>query len=132
MADGLYVTYKNLILQAGLNLSTLNLRFALVDLADYSENLTTDDFMADVDVAGAVEGETGNLASKAFSGANFDAADPVFSSISGDQCEALVLFRQTGTRATENVIAFFDSITAITPNGGDINVTLNASGIFTL
>lgn len=134
MANAHYTSYLELLLQGGLNLSSLDMRFALVDLADYTFS-AAHDFMNDVDVSSAVEAETGNLASKTFTGGTFDAADPTFTSVTGDQCEALVLFSSTGTRSTENVVLFLDTgITGIpvTPNGGNINVTLNASGIFSL
>ena len=71
---------------AGLDLTTLNVRFALVDLADYTFS-SAHDFMNDVDVSSAVVAETGNLASKTTTDGTFDAADPTFSSVTGDQCE---------------------------------------------
>jgi hypothetical protein len=45
-----------------------------------------------------------------------------------------VLFVDTGNAATDALIAFIDTGTGlpVTPNGGDITVTVNASGWFTL
>jgi hypothetical protein len=63
----------------------------------------------------------------------FDAADTTFSSLSGDQSEQLIVFKNTGTDATAVIIAGWDTATGLplTPNGGDVTVVWNASGIFT-
>jgi len=64
----------------------------------------------------------------------FDAADLTFSSVSGATAEELVLFKWSGADATSILIMQWDSTDvtglAVTPNGGDITVTWNASGIF--
>jgi cyanophycinase-like exopeptidase len=63
----------------------------------------------------------------------FDTADFVWSSVSGDQSEAVILWDDTQTN--DRLIAFYDTgITGmpVTPNGGNINVTVNASGWFSL
>jgi hypothetical protein len=63
----------------------------------------------------------------------FDAADTTFSALSGDQSEQLLLFKNTGTDSTAILIAQWDTFTSgmpVTPNGGDIVVVWNASGIF--
>jgi len=68
--------------------------------------------------------------------ATFDAADLTFSSVSGATAEELVLFKWSGVDATSLLIMQWDSgdVTglAVTPNGGDITVTWNASGIFAI
>lgn len=134
MANAHYTSYLELLLQGGLDLSTLDVRFALVDLADYTFS-GTHAFMSSVDTSSAVVAETGNLASKTFTGGLFDAADPTFGNVTGDQAEALVLFANPGSRATENVILFLDTGIGgipVTPNGGAITMTLNASGVYQL
>jgi hypothetical protein len=55
--------------------------------------------------------------------------------VTGDVSEALILFIDTGTPGTSRLIGFYDAgVTGlpVTPNGGDINVTVNASGWFAL
>ncbi len=134
MANAVYPTYLELILGAGLNLTSLNIRWNLVDLANYTFS-SAHDFMDDVDVAGAVEGSSANLGSKTVTSGTFDAADTTMTAVSGDVCEALVLAENGGTPATDSIILFLDtSVTGlpVTPNGGDINITHNASGIFAL
>jgi hypothetical protein len=63
----------------------------------------------------------------------FDAADSVFTSLTGDEVEFLILFKDTGSEATSILIAIYDTFTSgmpLTPNGGDVTVQWNASGIF--
>ena len=62
----------------------------------------------------------------------FDADDVTFSSISGDAADYLVLYKYDATPANATLIVTWDSTTTglpVTPNGGDIIVTWNASGI---
>lgn len=62
----------------------------------------------------------------------FDAADTVFTSLSGDQSEQLILFKNTGTDATAVILCAWDTATGLplTPNGGNVTVVWSASGIF--
>jgi hypothetical protein len=66
----------------------------------------------------------------------FDAADVTFSTVSGATAEELVLFKWSGADATSILICQWDSgdVTGlpVTPNGGDIVVAWNASGIFSV
>jgi hypothetical protein len=57
---------------------------------------------------------------------------PAFTAVSGNSVETLEFFKDTGTPSTSDLICYFDTATGlpVTPNGGDINVTFNASGIF--
>lgn len=61
----------------------------------------------------------------------FDAADTTFTALTGDQVESLILFKDTGTESTSKLVAFWDTATGLplTPNGGDVTVQWNASGI---
>ena len=62
----------------------------------------------------------------------FDAADVTFSAVTGDTSDYLVLYKHDATPANAPLIATWDSTTTglpVTPNGGDITVTWNASGI---
>ena len=65
----------------------------------------------------------------------FDAADVTFSTITGDQADYLVLYKYDATPANATMIVTWDSATTglpVTPNGGDITITWNASGILAL
>ena len=63
----------------------------------------------------------------------FDAADlaPAMTAVSGNSAESLVMIKDTGAAATSDFICYWDTATGLplTPNGGDVNVTFNASGI---
>jgi hypothetical protein len=133
MANAIYPKFKEQALQAGVNLSSGDIKAVLVDLADYTYS-AAHEFLSDVALAGRVA-TSPNLASKTFTNGLFDAADVSFTAVTGDQSEALILYIDTGTAGTSRLIAFFDTgVTGlpVTPNGGDINVTWNASGIFQL
>jgi len=133
MANALYPTYKQLILGAGLNLTTLNLKVVLVDTGAYTYS-AAHDFLDDITV-GARIATSGNLASKTVTNGTFDAADITITAVSGVTVEALVIYNDTGTAATSNLIAYMDTgVTGLpfTPNGGDVTIQWNASGIFAL
>lgn len=111
-------------------------RVVLIDSADDTINVNTDQDLADI-VAGARVAVSGALGSKtAVLSSNtltMDAADVTFPAVSGDQAEQLLIYRHTGTEATSLLIAFFDTFTSgmpVTPNGGDIQIQWHASGIF--
>ena len=62
-----------------------------------------------------------------------DGADVTYTAVSGSSVEAIVLYRKNaGANTTWALIAYIDtSVTGlpVTPNGGDITITWNASGI---
>ena len=102
-------------------------------MADYTYS-AAHDFLDDVPLAARVA-TSPNLGSKTFANGLFDAADTTFTAVTGDVSEALIIYVDTGAAATSRLVAFFDTgVTGlpVTPNGGDINVVWNASGIFQL
>lgn len=138
MANGLFAAYRNLVLGAGLNLSSLTIKAMFVDHADDTPVIATDDFMDDIASAARVPAVAScpSLASKTLGTVAtgvFDAADTVFTTLSGDQSESLILFESSGSDATSDLLAFWDTATGLplTPNGADVTVVWNASGIYT-
>ena len=136
MASGLYAKTKKLMLDGDIDLLTDDLKCVLVDTADYTVDLAADDYLADIAAGGRVA-TSGNLATKATTGGVFDAADITFSAVTGDVCEALVIYKDTGDAATSPLIAYIDAASSglpVTPNGGDITVTWDsgANKIFAL
>lgn len=129
MASALYPSFKALLLTAGLNLSSADIRAIIVDSADYTYS-AAHDFLDDVP-GGARVAVSSALSSKTTTGGVFDAADVTYSSVTGDSVEAVVLYHHTGTDATSELIAYIDGI-SVTPNGGNIVVQWDASGIFAL
>lgn len=87
----------------------------------YTLAIDTDEFLSDIP-SGARITTSGNLASKTATLGVADAADVVFSSVSGASCEALVIYKDTGAAGTSPLIAYIDTATGlpVTPNGGDI------------
>ncbi|MEZ5935814.1 MAG: hypothetical protein R3F54_28675 [Alphaproteobacteria bacterium] len=132
MAD-LYKLYLKAVLTGGSNVDLLtgNVKVALIDTADYTVNLSTDEFLDDIPGA-AIVATTGNLSSKGFNALAFDAADASISTVSGDTVEALVGYIDTGVAGTSRLVWYDDSISTLTPNGTDVNVIFNASGIFSI
>ena len=62
-----------------------------------------------------------------------DADDFTFPTVAtGDAIQALVIYDHTGNEATAELWAYYDTSTGlpVTPNGQDINVAVNASGLF--
>lgn len=133
MANALYGLGRAAFLVAGINMATHNIKCLLVDTADYTVSIDTHDFHNDVPGAGIVA-TSANLASKTTTLGTFDAADVVLSAVSGDQSEAIIVYRDSGVSSTSELIAYIDTGTGlpVTPNGGDITIQWNASGIFTL
>jgi hypothetical protein len=132
MANGLYAIFKQRLLDKALDLDTDGIKAVLVDNADYTVNLTTHDDLADV-AAGARVATSSNLTTPTIALGVFDTDDFTWSSVTGDQSESIILYDDT--HASDALIVYYDtSITGmpVTPNGGNINVTVNASGWFAL
>lgn len=143
MANSLFLAYKQETMgdAAGpghgpVDWEADDLRVILIDSADDTIAVNTDQDLADI-VAGARVATSGALASKSVVASSntltMDAADLSFSAVSGDQAEQLVIYKHTGTESTSLLVIFFDTFTSgmpVTPNGGDINLQFNASGIF--
>jgi hypothetical protein len=195
MASSLYPSYKQLILGAGLNLSSLTVKVALVDIATYGVGVAAVSNTNPITVTTGIHGlsagmlvsisgvvgcpnanglrrvgspssttfqlldpDTGlnvvgngtyisggsiillglhsfrssltgvaalssALASKSIAGGVFSAADVTFTSVpAGPQCGAVILYRDTGSAATDDLIAFIDNLAGIpvTPNGSNV------------
>lgn len=134
MANALYPKWKEQLLQftANNNLSSGTVKVALVDTGVYTYN-SADQFYSTL--SSAVVGTPQTIGSKTFTNGVFDGADVTFTAVTGNSVEALVLYVDTGTAGTSPLVAYIDtSVTGlpVTPNGGDITITWNASGIFAL
>jgi hypothetical protein len=113
-------------------MSAGTVKVALVDTGTYTYNAANEFYTS---VSSAVVGTPQTLGSKTFVNGLFDAADATFTAVTGSSVEALVIYIDTGVAGTSRLIAYFDTgVTGlpVTPNGGDISITWNASGIFAL
>lgn len=123
MANVLYELGREAFLAGDIAFDTDNIKTALLDLTDYTPNLTTDQFLSDVP-AGARVATSGNLTTKTITFGVADADDVTFSSVVGDESECILVYQDTAVEATSRLIALIDTATGlpVTPNGGDIIV----------
>ena len=138
MANKLYPKWKEALLQASADSDlagsgTTGVYVALVDTGTYTYS---DAHQYYSDLSGIVGTPVEIGATKSYTNGVFDGADATFSAVSGNTAEALVLYRKNaGANTTWRLVAYLDtSVTGlpVTPNGGDITVAWNASGIFGL
>jgi hypothetical protein len=134
MTNGLYAAGRQGFLSGNLDWDAQDMRVILADSADYTQNLSTHDFLDDVTAGGRVA-VSGALTSKTVTGGTADAADITWTSVTGDQSEQVIIYQHTGTDSTSALVCGFDTFASgmpVTPNGGNINLAWNASGIFVL
>lgn len=131
MASVLYPKFKEGLLSGTIDLTTDVIRAVLIDTGTYTYSAAHNAYD---DLSGVVATESSVLGSKTVTDGVFDSANITFTAATGTTAEAVVLFTDTGTASTDLLIAYIDSGTGlpVTPNGGDINLTVNGSGWFTL
>lgn len=128
MASGLYDKGREGFLDGSIDWDTDDIRIILIDVADYTVNLATHDFLDDVP-AGARVATSGALASKTVTAGVADAADVTLTAVTGDVSEAIVIYKHTGVAGTSRLIAYIDTASSglpVTPNGGDIVIAWDA------
>jgi hypothetical protein len=135
MANALFLAAKNTFLGSGtrIDLDTDNTRIIFVDHTDDTPDPALDTWLSDITGAARVA-ESSNLAGASVASGAYDTNDPTLPSVSGDQFESVVLFKETGTEGSSDLIAFYDTATGLpfSPSGGDITVVVNAAGWFSL
>jgi len=134
MANAIYPKFKEACLDGTApDLTDGNLKCVLVDTDDYSYN-AAHNYFDDV-AAGARVAEIA-LANVDVTDGELDHDDPTFSSVTGDESEALVYYYDDGAGdAASELVAYIDTgVTGlpVTPNGDDINLTVNGSYAFKL
>ena len=133
MANALYPKAKEAFLNGAINMAANTITLALVDTGVYTYS-TAHQYRSDVSNSAVIS--TTTLTTKTITSGVFDADDATFTSVSGANCEALILFADTGVQGTSRLVAYIDSATGlpILPNGGDITVVFSsgASKIFAL
>lgn len=133
MANAMFDAALEGFLEADFDLIADTVEVTLGDAADATPNPATHDFYNDVE-AGEVAVAT--LASKTSTGGTFDSADPMFTAVTGDQSEWVVMWVDTaGASSADPLVAYYDTFSSgmpVTPNGGDISLQVNGSGFFSL
>ena len=141
MANAVYPIYKTGLMSAGANVSldqndATNGPFcSLIDTGTYTYSAAHDFFNDLSGIVGTDQRITtptvGSVAAGVFDGDNL-----TYTSVSGASVEALVIYRHnSGANTTWRLVVYIDTGVTnlpVTPNGGDITVTWNASGIFSL
>ena len=133
MANALYSKAKEAFLNGSINMVANTISIALVDTGVYTYS-ATHQFRNEVSNSAVISSTT--LTNKTITNGVFDADDATFSSVTGANCEALLIFQDTGIQTTSRLVAYIDSATGlpILPNGGDISVAFSSgsSKIFAL
>lgn len=132
MANAIYPKAKEKFLDALIDMPTDTIKIALIDTGVYTYN-SADEFWSSA--SAALVGTAATLASKTITNGVFDADNVTFTSVTGASVEALIIYKDTGSAATSPLIMYIDVASSglpVTPNGNNIDVQFNASGIFAL
>lgn len=133
MANAIYPKYKEALLDGAANIDVNDgtVKVALVDTGTYTYS-SAHDFLDDLS---GVVGTAQTINNTTVTNGVFDGDDVTFTAVSGSSVEALVIYIDTGTPSTSRLVAYIDSGQTglpVTPNGGNISISWNASGIFSL
>lgn len=135
MVNRMYDYGRQQFLEGQIHWLTDNIKAVLIDVADYTANTATHQYLSDVPAAARVA-TSANLANKTSAAGVADADDITWSNVTGDVSEAVVIYKDTGDAATSALIAYIDVATGlpVTPNTGPIAVTWDngANKIFKL
>lgn len=138
MANAVYPIYKQNLLAgtAGYDLDNNNSTdgpyVVLIDTGTYTYNAAHDFFN---DLSGVVGTANGmNITTPTVTTGTFDGDNVTFSAVSGATVEGFVVYRHnSGANTTWPLVLYYDASGGglpVTPNGGDITITWNGSGIF--
>lgn len=134
MANAIYPKYKEALLDGAANTDVNDgtVKVALIDTNDVAYNAAHDFYD---DISAAVVGTPQTIGTTTVTNGLFDGDNVTFTAVTGDPCEAVIIYIDTGVAGTSRLVAYLDTdVTGlpVTPNGGDITITWNASGIFQL
>lgn len=134
MANAIYPKYKEALLGAAANSAingsgTTGLYVALVDTGTYTYNAAHEFYSS---LSGIV-GTDQEIVTPTLVNGIIDGANVTFTAVSGATVEAMVLYRRNaGANTTWRLVAYIDTGQTglpVTPNGGNIDIVWNASGI---
>lgn len=135
MANAMFDLGREAFLGGDIDWDANNIKLVCVDHADDTPVIATDDALNDIGAAARVA-TSGNFASKTKTAGVADADDITLTTVTGDQFESIVIYKDTGTESTSLLFVYIDTATGLpcTPNGGDITVQWDsgASKIFKL
>lgn len=137
MANAVYPKYKEAILGGAANSAltgsgTTGLFAALVDTGTYTYSSAHEFYSS---LSGIV-GTDQEVTTPTLTNGLLDGGNVTYTAVSGNSVEAIVLYRKNaGANTTWRLVAYIDTGQTglpVTPNGGDITITWNASGIVQL
>ena len=138
MANAIYPLWKQSVMAGDANsdldtnTTTDGVYAALVDTGTYTYNAAHQFYSSITGVVGTPQ----RIVNPTVANGVFDGDNVTYTGVSGASAEAFVLYRQnSGASSTWRLVAFVDTgftNLPVTPNGGDITTTWNASGIFAL
>lgn len=122
MANAWYPLYVEAALkgQSNVDLTSGTIKASLIDTNDHAYS-AADQFIDDI-TSGAIVSTT-TLTSPAVSNKQFDADNAEFSAVTGDQSEAVIIWKDTGTPSTSRLVLYIDTgVTGlpVTPGGADV------------
>jgi hypothetical protein len=123
MANQLYDAGREGFLLGQIDWSTNTIRAVLVDTTKYTVSLTGHSWLSDISADARVATST-PFTSKTTAAGVANAAAASFTSVSGSQCSALVIYKDTGTASTSRLIAYITSAVGlpVTPDGGTVTI----------
>lgn len=133
MANAIYPLYKQSLLDGDANtdINDGTVKVALVDTGTYTYSAAHQFLSSLTGIVGTAQ----TIANTTVTNGVFDGDNVTFTAVSGNSVEALVIYIDTGVAGTSRLVAYIDTGQTglpVTPNGGNIAITWNASGIFAL
>jgi hypothetical protein len=141
VANAIYTKAKQGLWSGDFNVPSNTMKVTLIDAGNYTVAISTDRYMNTNTVPSAARvGSHQTLGSKTVTDGVFDAADVTFTAVSGASVEAIIIWKDggdggsTASGTNDLLLIYIDTGTnlPVTPNGGDIAVAWNASGIAAL
>jgi hypothetical protein len=145
MAPALYPLWKKSLMDASADSSitdsaTLGPYCVLIDTGVYTYSAAHQFYNPALTTGSPIVGSAQRITPTATSVGGtdgvFDGGDLTYTAVTGASVEALIIYRlNTGANTTWRLMSYYDTAGGglpVTPNGGNITVTWNASGIFQL
>ena len=136
MPNTLYPKFKQALLNKEHDMDDDSIKATLIDSAAYTYNATHATYADTTVPAGAKVAVSPPLTTPTIVDGVFDTDDFTWMAVTGPPSEAIILWNDTPTTPTADPLsAFYDTGMAgmpVTPNGGNINVTVHTSGWWTL
>lgn len=132
MANVMYASAKEAFLSGDIDMASDDIYAALIDTNEVSFD-AGHEFLDDVE-AGII-GTPAEVTGKSVTDGVFDSADVTWDDVTGNNAEAVVLYKWTGSAASSRLIMWYDTgVTGlpVDPNTGDITYVVHENGWFGL